>query len=102
MMSKVMSVLRPSLHRRSISTVVALVLLAAVLVTLVHWHQDSRSQRCEICFARSLPGICVSFAAWLAVPIRVEWWPRVEKPISNRSAFFQSKTSRAPPRASSL
>jgi len=102
MMSKVMSVLRPSFQRLSISTIVALVLLAAVLVTLVHWHQDSRGQRCEICFARSLPGIYVPFAAWLAVPIRVEWWSRVEKPISNRSAFFQSKTSRAPPRASSL
>jgi len=93
-----MTVLRPSLHRRPISTIATVVLLAAVLVTLVHWHADSRGQRCEICFARSLPGIHVPFAARLAVPIRVEWWSRVEKPITNQSTFFQSKTSRAPPR----
>jgi hypothetical protein len=85
-----------------ISMAVTLVLLGAVLVTLVHWHEDQRGQRCEICFARSLARIHVPFAAWLAVPTRVEWWSRVEKPVSNPSAFFQSKTSRAPPRTSSF
>src|SRR5437762_4069185 len=97
-----MSVLRPRLHRRSISIFVTLMLLVAVLLTLIHWHQDSVGQRCEICFARQLPSIHVPFAASLPVPIRVEWRFPIERPESVRTASFQSKTSRSPPHISSL
>ena len=90
------------LDGRSISRIVTLTLLLAALVTLVHWHQDSPGQRCEICFARHLPSIPVLFAARLAVPTRVEWWSQTEKPASALSASFQAKASRAPPQASSL
>src|SRR5690242_674194 len=90
------------MHRRAISFAVTLVLLFAVFLTLVHWHQDSAGQRCEVCFARDLPGVHVPFAAWLPAPAHVEWSASVEKPASRQSAFFQVKTSRAPPNAASL
>jgi hypothetical protein len=97
-----MGVLRTRRHWRPVSTFVTVMLLAAALLTLVHWHQDSPGQRCEVCFARNLPGIHVPFAARLAAPTRIEWWTHTEKPLSARAVSFQSKTSRAPPRISSL
>jgi hypothetical protein len=84
------------------STIVTLLLLVAVVSTLVHWHEDSPGQRCEICFARDLPGIHVPFAASVDGPTRVEWWPRIEKAVTVQSAFLHSKTSRAPPHAASI
>src|SRR3989442_15157383 len=97
-----MSVLHPRLHRRSISIAVTLMLLVAVLLTFIHWHQDSAGQRCEICFARHLPSIHVPFAAWLPVPTRIEWRFPIERSESVRTASPQSKTSRSPPHISSL
>jgi hypothetical protein len=88
------------MNGRSIATVVTLLLLAAALLTLVHWHQETPDQHCDICFARNLPSIHVPFAVWLSIPTRLEWWSLVEKPVSVQSAAFQSKTSRAPPRVS--
>jgi hypothetical protein len=95
-----MSGLFGRLDGRSMRIIVTLMLLVAALVTLLHWHQDSQGQRCEICFARHLPGIHVPFAAWNAAPTRVEWWSRIEKRTNVQTASFQSKTSRAPPTAS--
>jgi hypothetical protein len=92
-----MSVVHRRFARRSLSVVVTLTLLVAVFLTLMHWHEESASQRCEICFARQLPSIYVPFAGWLALPTRVEWQSPVEKPIIVRSAYFQLNTSRAPP-----
>jgi hypothetical protein len=92
-----MGVLNSRHTRRLIPAAVTLILLAAVVLTLIHWHQDSDSQRCEICFARQLPSIHVPFAAWLAVPTRVEWRSPIEKPATVRTASFRLHTSRAPP-----
>src|SRR6516164_3441929 len=64
--SWIMSGLFGRLDGRSMRIIVTLMLLVAALVTLLHWHQDSQGQRCEICFARHLPGIHVPFAAWHA------------------------------------
>ena len=100
--SSLMSVSHPPFARRSMSTAVALVLLAATFLVLIHWHQDSEGQRCEICFARQLPGIYVPFTAWLAVPTRVEWRFFIEKPTAVQASFSQFKASRAPPQTFSL
>jgi hypothetical protein len=77
-------------------------LLAAVLLTLMHWHQDSAGQRCEVCFARNLPSIHVPFTAGLTAPTRLEWRSPIEKPSKTDSASFDSTASRAPPRDFSL
>src|SRR5262245_1423679 len=69
----VMSVLHPRLFGRWMSTVVTVVLLIAASLTLIHWHQDSSGQRCEICFARNLPSIYVPFTVALDAPIYIEW-----------------------------
>jgi hypothetical protein len=87
---------------RSWRSIVTLVLLFAVCLMLVHWHQDSPGQRCEICFAQNLPSIHVPFAAWLPALARVEWSSLVEEPASAHSVFSESKPSRAPPNALSL
>jgi hypothetical protein len=92
----------PSIGRRSVSKVVAIVLLVATFLVLVHWHRDSEGQRCEICFARQLPSIYVPFIAWLALPTRVEWRFSIEKPLAVQAAFFHFVASRAPPPAFSL
>jgi hypothetical protein len=92
-----MSVLNPRRSRRSISIVVTVMLLAAAVLTLIHWHQDSAGQRCEICFARHLPGIYVPFAVWFTEPTRIEWRSPIEKPTQLRSATLPFKPSRAPP-----
>src|SRR5690348_850678 len=97
-----MSVFLPRLGRRSISIFVSLMLLGAVVLTLIHWHQDSDGQRCEICFARQLPSIHVPFAAWLAIPTRVEWRTPIEKPATIQPASFRLDKSRAPPRLASF
>jgi hypothetical protein len=88
--------------RQSVSKVVAVVLLVATFLVLVHWHRDSEGQRCEICFARQLPGIYVPLTAGLATPAVVEWRSLTEKPAAFQTAFFQFKASRAPPQTSSL
>src|SRR5262245_45559636 len=92
-----MSVLCPRRARRSVSMVVALTLLAATLLTLVHWHKELPGQRCELCLARHLPSIYVPFTAWLATPTLVEWRLFIEKPTYIQTASFQFDTSRAPP-----
>src|SRR6516165_2820141 len=97
-----MSVMHKRLICRSVNVAVTLTLLAGVLLTFVHWHEESAGQRCEICFARNLPSIYVPFTGWLAVPARVEWRPPIEKPIILRTAWFQLNTSRAPPRTASI
>src|SRR5215471_10297598 len=101
-MSDAMSVLHPRLHRRSLSVAVTLMLLVAAFLTLIHWHADSAGQRCEICFARNLPTIHVPFAARVAEPTRYEWLSQIEKPETIATTSFESRTSRAPPRISSL
>jgi hypothetical protein len=102
MMLELMNGFLAGKNGRRVSIIVALLLLVGALTTLVHWHQDSPGQRCEICFARQLPGIHVPFAVSLAAPTLVEWWSRIEKPASIQSASCESQTSRAPPSSSSL
>src|SRR5262249_22312252 len=97
-----MSLSHPSIGRRSASKVVAIVLLVATLLVLVHWHRDSEGQRCEICFARQLPGIYVPFTARLAVPTHVEWRSFIENRAAVQAAYFPFKAPRAPPQASFL
>jgi hypothetical protein len=88
---------RPTLARRSISRLVALTLLAAALLTLVHWHEDSTSQRCEICFVRNLPSVHVPFAVQLGAPTRIEWHNPLEAKPAVLAAHTQLEGSRAPP-----
>src|SRR5215831_7695325 len=99
-MSDAMSVLHPRLHRRSLFMAVTLMLLVAAFLTLIHWHADSAGQRCEICFARHLPSILVLSAASITAPTRVEWLSPIQKPETLRTASFESKAPRAPPRLS--
>ena len=97
-----MSISHPSMAPRSVSKVVAVVLLVATFLVLVHSHRDSVGQRCEACFARQLPSIYVPFTAWLAAPALVEWRSVREKPTAVQTAFFQFKASRAPPQTFTL
>ena len=102
MIPSTMSVLHPRLRRRSFSVAVTLMLLVAAFLTLIHWHADSAGQRCEICFARNLPGIHIPIATRVAVPTRVEWLSPTEKRETLPALSFESRISRAPPRISSL
>src|ERR1043166_4402438 len=88
--------------RHAVQVGITLALLTGVFLTLMHWHEESASQRCEICFVRHLPSVYVPFAAWFAVPIRVEWRPPIEKPVTLRAAWFRLNTSRAPPLTASI
>jgi len=92
-----MSVLFAHRSRRRISIFATTMLLAATLVTLMHWHQDSIDQRCEVCFARSLPSV-LPFTACFTTAIRIEWQLPIDKPIKLQAASFEFDASRAPPR----
>src|SRR6476646_10817989 len=97
-----MSFSHPSMAPRSVSKVVAVVLLVATFLVLVHSHRDSVGQRCEACFARQLPCIYVLFTAFLTAPTRVDWRFLIEKPAALQAASFQFKSPRAPPQTFSL
>src|SRR5262249_23004971 len=97
-----MSMLHPRRFGRWMSTVVTVTLLAAAFLTLIHWHQGSPGQRCDICFARELPSLYVPFTVPLAAPTRIEWHASIEKLAIAGSEYFQLSPSRAPPRLSSL
>src|SRR5262245_12646913 len=97
-----MSVLHPRRSRRWMLTVVTVTLLAAAFLTLIHWHQDSSGQRCEICFARDLPSLHAPFTVVLEAPSCIEWHIPAEEATNFGSEYFQLSLSRAPPRTASL
>src|SRR5262245_63442203 len=97
-----MSVLHPRLSRRWMSTIVTVTLLTAAFLTLIHWHQGSSTQRCEICFARDLTFLSVPFTVALDAPKCIEWHTPAAQATIVRSEAFQLSASRAPPHSSSL
>src|SRR5262245_59248343 len=97
-----MSVLHPRPPSRWMSTVVTITLLVAALSSLIHWHQDSSGQRCEICFARELPSLYAPFIVVLDAPTCIEWHTHVEEATRAGSGFLQLRLSRAPPLLPSL
>src|SRR5262245_13806542 len=97
-----MSVLHPRLFGRWMSTVLTVMLLIAAFLTLIHWHQDSSGQRCEICFVRNLPSVYEPLTVELDAPRFIEWHIPSENATSAGTEYFQLSLSRAPPHLSSL
>jgi len=84
------------------STVLTVVLLIAAFSTLIHWHQDSSGQRCEICFARNLPSLYTPPTVGVVAPTFIEWHIPAAEATSAETEYFQLSSSRAPPRFSSF
>jgi hypothetical protein len=82
---------------------VAAILLAVSLSTiLVHWHQDSRGQDCNLCHVQEMSGIQSPQADLLAAPTADKWTSIVHELVYNDGVILAAPHGRAPPVAYSI
>jgi hypothetical protein len=82
---------------RAISVIV---LLAAMVLTLVHWHLDLDGQRCELCRVQQLPTLYTPLQNPLPSPAVQEWHAPVFKAGVHDAEPVAVPFGRAPPACS--
>ena len=72
-------------------------LLTATVFTLVHWHRDWDSQRCEMCRVQQTPNLHTPADDPVSELVVQEWQPIILKLVSDSDALVPATSGRSPP-----